>query len=192
MEIAGAQRGGCGDTAPHRVGQALLVHPHVGPPGSGSGVCVCVCAHVCKDVCVQRGIRFLVVSVLSSLWQEWGCCSGPPGRSCGGHLCLTPTWMRVSEHMAEGEEPLALRLPVCLGISWGSWGLCLCPAWLLTRPVGSRGCGCGIAPALRRPRTPDLVQSVWLLPCPAGNTVCLAGTVRVVCVGNCPQVCHPV
>lgn len=33
---------------------------------------MCVCAHACKDVCVQRGICFIVVSVLSSLWQEWG------------------------------------------------------------------------------------------------------------------------
>ena len=76
---------------------------------------------------MQRGVRFIVDSLLSSLWQEWGCCPGPPGRSCGGHLFLTPTWMRVSVHTAVGEKPLTLRLRVCLGISWGSWGLFLCP-----------------------------------------------------------------
>lgn len=80
---------------------------------------------------MQRGIRFLVVSVLSSLWQEWGCCSGPPGRSCGGHLCPNARWMRVSEHaMAEGEEPRSASASVS-GHILGSWGLCLCPAWLL-------------------------------------------------------------
>lgn len=138
-------------TLPHTEWDKLCWSIPMLVPQAQGLVCVCVCAHVCKDVCVQRGIRFIVVSVLSSLWQEWGCCSGPPGRSCGGHLFLTPTWMRVSEHMAEGEEPLALRLPVCLGISWGSWGLCLCPAWLLTDLWVPEGVDVALLPPLDVP-----------------------------------------
>lgn len=52
-------------------------------------------------------------------------------------------------------------------------------------------------PSPRLSRTPDFVQSVWLLPFPARNTVCLLGTVSMVCVSDChllnasPQMCHP-
>ena len=162
----------------------MLVHPHAGPLGSESGLCVCVqgclwCAeggpfHCC--LLVEQPMAGLGVS-LRAPWEEL----------CWGSVCLyIRKWVR-SPSLCVSECPRTL----------GSWGLFLCPVWLLTRPVGSRRCECGTAPSPRFSRAPDLVQSVWLLPFPAGNTACLLGTVRAVCAGNChlsdpgPQVCQP-
>lgn len=98
-------------------------------PGSGSGVCVC--AHTCARCLCAEGS----VSLLSRVEQPMagmGVLLRTPGRSCGEHLCLTPTWMRVSEHMAEGEEP-SLCVCQCVWAYPGGPGVCVyCPAWLLT------------------------------------------------------------
>ena len=104
-------------TWPHRVGQALLAHPHVGPLGSESGLCVQGCLwcaeggpfHCC--LLVEQPMAGLGVS-LRAPWEE---------------LC----WASVSLYIWKWVRSPSLCVYECPR-TLGSWGLFLCPVWLLT------------------------------------------------------------
>lgn len=163
--------------------------PHVGPPGSGSGVCVRTRV---QGSHVQRGIRFIVVSVLGGYGRNGGVAQDPLG-GCGGHLCLTlrgcvslNIWQRV-------RAPRSPSASVSGHILGGSWGLCLCPAWLLTDLHGFQRVWIVLLPPLDVPGLQTWSVSGLAASLPSRKHClfswdCQSG----LCVDSCPQVCHPV